>query len=256
MASNVKFDDGTDTAGTPVRLDVHTYRAVTKRLDVEQSDTSEHPPNATEIIVGLDLGTIAEHRLYYGTTQTDWSPVVQKAISQELGALTVRAREHVPTGPKIATDPSTDAKPHRTPSLSLVQLIEYVRTTSPPAYAERLARRLQHLDRISREEYPDQQPLNPDSLLDFAVYVARHPNIRYPDTVLTPSGDIRASWKRNDQDLFAVEFLGNGDVAFVMFSPDTIQKSEVIRMSGYASLQSIDRRLGSFDICRWATGPR
>ena len=102
---------------------------------------------------------------------------------------------------------------------SVAELILHVRERFRAKFAERLAKRLDYLAKLSQEEYPEQAPIPPESLQDFVTFLESTPKLVYPGVVLTPSGNIQAEWRKGKNRHFAVQFVGSGDVHFVVFAP-------------------------------------
>lgn len=120
----------------------------------------------------------------------------------------------------------------------VAELILHVRERFRAAFAEHLAKRLDYLVKISQEEYPEQAPIAPESLQHFVAFLESTPKLACPGVVLTPSGNIQAEWRKGKNWHFAVEFVGSGDVHFVVFAPDPKDPYKTIRASGMATVAS------------------
>jgi hypothetical protein len=137
--------------------------------------------------------------------------------------------------------------------LSVAELILHVRERLRSEFAERLANRLDYLAKISQEEYPEQAPIAPESLQDFVAFLESTPKLVYPDVVLTPSGNIQAEWRKGKNRHFAVEFVGSGDVHFMVFAPDPKDPYKTIRASGMATVASLTDIVRPYGVESWAT---
>lgn len=140
--------------------------------------------------------------------------------------------------------------PHR---LSLGELIVYVREQLKVPFNEQLARRLDQLVETSREDFPYQAPILPQSLQDFIDFLQSAPNMAYPDVVLTPHGNIRTEWRKARNQYFAVEFMGEGDVRFVVFAPDSRHFEKITRISGLTSVDSLMDLARPYSVLDWAS---
>ena len=114
------------------------------------------------------------------------------------------------------------------------ELIELIRRSDELLFARRLARRLEDLVRIAKEEEPDQSEISSESLRMFFGFLREHTVFSEPGVVLTPPGNIRSQWRGAPNELCVVEFLGDGRVNFVVFAPDPHDPHETIRLSGIA----------------------
>jgi hypothetical protein len=114
------------------------------------------------------------------------------------------------------------------------ELIGLIRRSDELPFARRLARRLEDLVRIAKEEEPDQSEILSESLRMFFGFLREHTVFSEPGVVLTPSGNIRSQWRGAPNELCVVEFLGDGRVNFVVFAPDPQDPDQTIRLSGIA----------------------
>jgi hypothetical protein len=64
----------------------------------------------------------------------------------------------------------------------------------------------------------DELPLSLESVEQFARFLRRH-NVPWPRLAITPDGNVRASWSPGQDQHFAIEFMGAGQVKFVLFTP-------------------------------------
>jgi hypothetical protein len=151
-----------------------------------------------------------------------------------------------------SSSPSQSEQPSpRQPSVA--ELILNVKERFRAEFAERLANRLDYLAKISQEEYPEQASIAPESLQDVVAFLESTPKLVYAGVVLTPSGNIQAEWRKGKNRHFAVEFLGNGDVHFVVFAPDPKDPYKTIRASGMATVASLMDIVRPYGVDSWAT---
>lgn len=133
--------------------------------------------------------------------------------------------------------------------------IHQLRISSKIRFSELLAKRLDSLADATEEEYPDQEPISPESLKDFLSFLDQTPELDYPSVVLTYSGNIRASWTKSKNEHFAVEFYGFGDVGYVVFAPDSYYPFKVSRTSGSCSSKILMKVVEPFNVLNWASYP-
>jgi len=134
---------------------------------------------------------------------------------------------------------------------SVPELITQIQTSPDLSFANKLAARLDSLYEASKEEFPEQKPLSPFSMQDFIVFLNSLGNVKYPDVVLTYEGNIRAEWKAARNKHFAVEFNGNNDVRFVVFSPDPTEPHKTNRVSGMVTIGSIYEQVAPYGVFAW-----
>jgi len=119
------------------------------------------------------------------------------------------------------------------------EIIKFLNDQINITFSKRLANRIQFLIEASKEEYPDEVAILPESLKNFVSFLQAKPNLKYPDVVLSPSKNIRAQWRTAPNRHFAVEFLPTGDAHFVIFTPDPKHPDKTNRMSGIVSVDSL-----------------
>lgn len=129
------------------------------------------------------------------------------------------------------------------------RLLEHVRTGLLAPYRERLAERLRALFIAAEED--DISPSAP-SLQNLVRFMQTHRTIRYPDVVLMPDGNFRAEWRRSARQMLALEFLGNGEVRFLVFAPDRKDPIKTIRAAGSAPMDSVMDIVSGFGVSSWA----
>ena len=135
---------------------------------------------------------------------------------------------------------------------SIDGLIAELRDTPSLPFAARLADRIKTLIAFSEEEYPDQQPLSPQSLRDFIEFIKATRQYAYPDVVLTFVGNIRIQWRKARNRHFAIEFLGGRAVRWVVFAPDPQIQFRITRASGLATLDSVMQLVAPFNVQAWS----
>jgi hypothetical protein len=135
----------------------------------------------------------------------------------------------------------------------VLEIILHVRNQLNISFSKQLADRLEFLFDASKEEYPDEVAILPESLRSFVGFMQSAINLKYPDVVLSPSKNIRAQWRTGPNRHFAVEFLPTGDAHFVIFSPDPMHPEKTIRMSGLASVDSLMETVQPHGVLSWSS---
>lgn len=115
----------------------------------------------------------------------------------------------------------------------------------------KITKRLSFLEKTSRQEQPNQTPMSESSLLCFIYFLILIPNLKYPDIVLTPSGQISAQWRESRAKHFALRFLENGSVVYVIFAPDPNYPEKTIRCSGECSVDSLMKIVHPYGVMEW-----
>lgn len=140
----------------------------------------------------------------------------------------------------------------RTPEGQMRRQIRSLRAGIRSAYRERLARRLEFLLEAIEEEGDTWSDDSPDSLRKMVLFLQSVPTLRYPTVTVTPSATFRAQWTADPNKHFAVDFLPNGEVRFVVFCPDPRHPNRVERVSGITSWENLTHAVKPYKVLRWA----
>lgn len=133
------------------------------------------------------------------------------------------------------------------------ELVRHIRRSLPAPFARKLAKRLEGLVEIAKEEAPEQSEMSPESLRMFIRFLHVAPDFTYPDVMLTPSGNIWAQWRAAPNKHFSTEFYPDGEVRFVIFAPDVKRRDQTIRLSGIASVDTLLNAAEPHGVREWAT---
>jgi hypothetical protein len=97
----------------------------------------------------------------------------------------------------------------------LVSMPDYARRGAPPSFPNFLDidSRIQAL-RIEAEI--DQIPFSKASYAEFRDFIRQVPARTRPAIFLRDNGNLRALWKNDDQEQIGLQFLGGGDVQYVI----------------------------------------
>lgn len=132
------------------------------------------------------------------------------------------------------------------------RLTDYIRDKSDIQFAPELAARLESLHQAVMED-PDETPMSPKSLSNFIGFLLKTPNLRCPDTVLTPSNEIRAQWRTAPNRHFAVVFLPTGETRYVIFTPNLRDPDKIDRLSGTTSMDTLMETAEPHRVLDWAS---
>ena len=135
----------------------------------------------------------------------------------------------------------------------IYEIIKFLNDQINMTFSKQLANRIQFLFEASKEEYPDEVAILPESLKNFVSFLQSVPNFRYPDVVLSPVKNICTQWRTAPNRHFSVEFLPTGDVRFVIFSPDPMHPDKTNRISGIVSVDSLMRTAQPHGIQSWCS---
>lgn len=139
----------------------------------------------------------------------------------------------------------------QTPEGRIRQEIEKLRAGSPLVYHERLARRLEFLLQAMEEEGEAWGADSSESLRKMLQFLQSVPSFQYPTVTVTPSATFRAQWTAETNAHFALDFLADGQVRFVVFCPDPHHPDRVQRLGGMTSSESVTEIVGPFRVNRW-----
>ncbi len=130
-------------------------------------------------------------------------------------------------------------------------LIEEIKEI-PRSYAQKLYRRIQLLNESAEEEYPYEELLSPKSLEGFLKFMKRKEPFKYPDTTITPDGNIRIQWQQDQNHHLAIEFISDTEAKVVVFAPDPAHPMKVARASFRLSRDSVIDAIAPCDALKWA----
>ena len=140
----------------------------------------------------------------------------------------------------------------RTPRGQIQRQITAIRGSGGLPYRECLARRLSFLLGALEEEEETWAEDSPDSLRHMLVFLRATPDLRCPTVTITPSMTFRAEWQTGQNRHLAIDFLPDGQVRFVVFSPDPLYPDRVQRVSGIVSRADVMRAIDPYEVHRWA----
>lgn len=141
----------------------------------------------------------------------------------------------------------------RTPKGQLESQIAALRMGGGLPYSQRLADRLDFLLSAVEEEGDSWEQDSPDSLRQMLLFLRTSADLRRPAVTITPSATFRAEWQAGRNRHLAMDFLSDGQVRFVLFSPDPRHVDRVQRVSGIVGRLDAMRLIEPYNVRRWAT---
>ena len=134
------------------------------------------------------------------------------------------------------------------------KLIFRIRTSLSIHYRKKLADRLTVLFDDAKEEDSATVGIAVGSLRNFYNFLQFHTNLKCPSVSLTPENNIYASWRADQNRVFSVHFLPNGDARFVIFKPNDRHPELQVRLSGTATSDVILETLAPSTMVDWILG--
>jgi len=131
------------------------------------------------------------------------------------------------------------------------ELIFQIKRLISISHKDDLANKLLTLFNDAKEEDPDSLGMSARSLQSFANFLLSNTNINCPTISLTPDYNIYASWRHEQNRLFSVHFLPNGDARFVIFKPNNRHPERITRISGVTTTDVLMETVIPYDIEKW-----
>ena len=151
-------------------------------------------------------------------------------------------------------DPITQADLLNNEEDQVQELIFQIRKSLFITYHESLANRLLVLFKDAKEEDPNSLGITAGSFRNFYNFLRLHTNLNCPSISLTPDYNIYASWRGEQNQVFSVHFLPNGDARFVIFKPNDKHPERKIRLSGTATTDTLIKTIESSGVWDWISG--
>ena len=148
-------------------------------------------------------------------------------------------------------DPFTQADLLNNEEDQVQELIFQIRKSLSITYHESLANRILILFNDAKEKAPDCLGIAAESLRNFYNFFRLHTNLKRPTISLTPGYNIYASWRGEQNRVFSVHFLPNGDTRFVIFKPNDKHPERKIRLFGTATTDILKKTVESSGVWDW-----
>ena len=142
----------------------------------------------------------------------------------------------------IKASASTQLELLDTEENKIEQLIMRMRISASTLCNQKLlniVERILSLIKDAKEEDEFSIGITPGSLFTFYSFISKHSNLKRPKLALTPENNIYASWKADEDKVFSIHFLANGDARFVIFKPSDRHPDKPIRLSGIAPVDDL-----------------
>jgi hypothetical protein len=166
-------------------------------------------------------------------------------------AVNQEGREVITRGWPDKEDPFTQADLLNSEEDQVRELILRIRTSLSITYRERLANRLVILFNDAKEEDPASLGIAVGSLRSFYSFFQLHTSLKCPTISLTPEYDIYVSWRVEQNRVFSVHFLPNGNARFVIFKPNDRHPERQIRISGTATTDILIEMVAPYEVWDW-----
>ena len=111
---------------------------------------------------------------------------------------------------------------------------------------QRYWKRIQALKEAAQDEGIT---INPDSVKDFCSFIKSLPNARRASLFLMDNGNFRAVWVGPDENRFGLQFLGGGQVQWLIFKRRPAARN-VSRAIGTDTFDGVRRQILAFDLKR------
>ncbi len=149
-------------------------------------------------------------------------------------------------------DPFTQANLLNNEDDQVQELIFQIRKSLSITYQNSLANRLLTLFNDAKEEDSTSLGIAVGSLRNFYNFLHLHTNLKYPNISLTPDDNIYTSWRDEQNKVFSVLFLPNGeDARFVIFKPNNRHPKRQIRISGTATTDILIETVEPYNVLDW-----
>lgn len=146
---------------------------------------------------------------------------------------------------EIFNPPTVDSNNQRK-EFGLSELIEQLRAVST-----NVAERVSELQEFAVED-DEQDDISTDSLQWFINFMIEHNELREPELVLSTTGHIHAEWHESWDKHVEVVFLPNGEVRYVVFTPDPSNPALTFKSATKCSPESMLKSLGILGFMDWA----
>ena len=118
-------------------------------------------------------------------------------------------------------------------------------------WAGRIADRIGALLEATREEYPDQAPISVPSLQGFMMFLQESGALCYPDTTISPRGNIRAEWKESNARHLAIEFISATETRYAIIGPDPAIPGRTAQNAGIVSRSGVLKAVELYRASQW-----
>lgn len=114
--------------------------------------------------------------------------------------------------------------------------VAFIESAAAPNVGRPLANRIRELRGFCRDE---SEPFDVDSVERFAEFWSTQPDLRPPELVITPRGNVRAVWDQGENCFLGLEFLPDGQARFVLFAPPAPPSSKPSLFGGILPVEDL-----------------
>ncbi len=150
-------------------------------------------------------------------------------------------------------DPITQVTLLKNEEDQVQELIFRIKRSIAISNRKNLANKILTLFNDAKKEDPDCLGIAAESLRNFYNFFHLHTDIKCPTISLTPDYNIYASWRGEQNRVFSVHFLPNGDVRFVIFKPNDRHPGRQIRLSGIATTDILMETVAPNAVSYWVS---
>jgi hypothetical protein len=115
---------------------------------------------------------------------------------------------------------------------------------------EAIASRIETLISLSESESGCPKP-SPRSLLKLLSFLSKHGSLKRPSISIGPQGRIAIQWRESRTKKFYLEFMDDGQVIFVLLTPDRLNPMRIKRISGKTAVDSVLDELVGYELADW-----
>ncbi|MEW6380760.1 MAG: hypothetical protein AB1611_14285 [bacterium] len=146
-----------------------------------------------------------------------------------------------------------DAQLPPTDKVKRIIKIEYARCIRVLPYKDRILNRLKWLLDATLDEPEAENYLNPDSVNLFLEFMRSKERLKYPDIILSPSGNVSTCWRIDANRSLCIEFLCGQSIRFVVFIPNPLR---TLRITGTIPISMLWDTLRPYNVEQWITNGR
>lgn len=100
---------------------------------------------------------------------------------------------------------------------------------------------------LRKEALEEKQPFSATSEKDLRLFLGASPVIKRPSVYLIDNGNLRAVWRDTEGAQLGLQFLGEGEVQFVIFARRA-EAPRIARSAGRDSAAGIRKQIASFEL--------
>jgi len=150
-----------------------------------------------------------------------------------------------PESPFLKIDDSRDD------DLKIDELILFCKEALNASFGKQLSERIRYIVEYETSD-PEGILISYLSLRNLVAFIQQEPRLKFPDIVLSGSGNFVAEWRKSSSRHFSAEFLPSGDVSFVVFKPNPLEPERPIRLCEICPWQNLIEEITPHHVLSWA----